>query len=66
MCLGAQVPGFSAASSIGRRRRQISALVPRNSRVGCWNFRNSSTSRSTFWIAVGVDNAFETVLPLTL
>src|ERR1700730_4076690 len=55
----------SASSSRGRKR-QISALVPRNSRVSCWNFRNSSTSRSAFWIATGVGNASEIVLPSTL
>ena len=33
------------SSSVGRRR-QISAFVSTNSRLSCWNFRNSATSRS--------------------
>src|SRR5208282_5257460 len=55
----------SGCSSRGRKR-QISALVPRNSRVSCWNFRNSCTSRSAFWIAARVGNACEMVLPSSL
>jgi hypothetical protein len=36
---------FCGSSSAGRKR-QISALVSTNSRLSCWNLRNSATSRS--------------------
>jgi hypothetical protein len=48
------------------RKRQISAFVSTNSRLSCWNLRNSATSRSTLWMAAGVGSDSETLLPPTL
>jgi hypothetical protein len=48
------------------RERQIWVLVWTNSRLSCWNLRNSLTSVSAFPIAAGVGNDSEIDLPFTL
>jgi hypothetical protein len=48
------------------RERQISVLVWTNSRLSCWNLRNSFTSVSAFRMAVGVGKDSEIDLLFTL
>jgi hypothetical protein len=53
------------SSSTGRKP-QISALVSTNSRLSCWNLRNSATSRSALWMAAASGKESVMVLPSDL
>jgi hypothetical protein len=47
-CRSASTVFFCSASSSSGRKRQISALVPRNSRVSCWNHPKRTLASSPF------------------